>query len=86
MNGRNLVDLQLSTYLFKRKGEIKPHISNLLEEETLFHSNSSAYTGMGSTASEFIRNNGTDAYEKDKGDKIPYKVKNERTDSLTFSY
>lgn len=85
-NGRNLVDLQLSTRLLKQKAEIKLNISNLLDEYTFFYSNASAYTGSGEVGNEFRLVKGTDAYEKDQGDQISYRIKNGRTVSLTFTY
>ena len=90
-NGRNLVDLQLSVRMLKQKAEIKLNISNLLDETTFFYTNPTAYGGSvpGNGSSEpttFDRINGTDKYEKDKGDKISYRVKNGRTVSLTLTY
>ncbi|RXF70069.1 TonB-dependent receptor [Arcticibacter tournemirensis] len=85
-NGRNLVDLQLSTRLIRQKAEIKFNISNLLDEATIFYTNPTAYGGGGSADNGFTRTNGTDAYERDKGDRISYRVKNGRTASLTFTY
>lgn len=84
--GRNLVDLQLSTRLLKQKAEIRLNIGNLLDEETFFYTNPEAYEGGGSTDPAYRLVNGTNSYEKDKGDRKTYRVKNGRTTSLTFTY
>lgn len=85
-NGRNVVDLQLSARLLKQKAEIRLNISNLLDEATFFYTNPTEFEGGNSTDREFRKVNGNDSFEKDKGDKISYRVKNGRTASLTFSY
>jgi outer membrane receptor protein involved in Fe transport len=86
-NGRNLVDLQLSTRLLKQKAEIRLNIANILDEETFFYTNPTAYVGGTADYNNgYVLVNGTDAYEKDKGDRISYRVKNGRTASLTFTY
>jgi outer membrane receptor protein involved in Fe transport len=85
-NGRNLVDLQLSTRLLNQKAEIRLNISNLLDEATFFYTNPVAYEGGDTAHPEYKLVNGTDAYEKDKGDRITYRTKNGRTASLTFTY
>ncbi len=86
-NGRNLIDLQLSTRLLKQNFEIKLNISNLLDEATFFYTNPTAYEGgTAAYGNGYVLVNGTDKYEKDKGDRISYRVKNGRTASLTFTY
>jgi outer membrane receptor protein involved in Fe transport len=90
-NGRNLVDLQLSARLLKQKGEIRLNISNILDEATIFYTNPTAYgnavPGTGAAGPTiFDRINGTEAYEKDKGDRVTYRIKNGRTASITFTY
>lgn len=85
-NGRNVIDLQLSARLLKQKAEIRLNLGNILDEETFFYTNSKEYTGGGSADAGFKRANGTDAYEKNRGDRVSYRVKNGRTASLTFTY
>lgn len=89
-NGRNLVDLQLSTHLLKQQGEIKLNISNLLDEATFFYTNPTAYgtsvPGADNNPTFYDRVNGTDKFEKGKGDQISYRVKNGITASLSFTY
>jgi hypothetical protein len=43
-NGRNLVDLQLSTRLLKQKAEIRLNVGNLLDEATFFYTNPKEYS------------------------------------------
>jgi outer membrane receptor protein involved in Fe transport len=85
-NGRNLIDLQLSTRLLKQKAEIRLNVGNLLDEATFFYTNPTAYEGGGTTHPEFKLVNGTDAYEKNKGDRVSYRTKNGRTAGLSFTY
>ncbi|WP_442590057.1 TonB-dependent receptor domain-containing protein [Pedobacter sp. AW31-3R] len=85
-NGRNLIDLQLSTRLMKQKMEIKLNVGNLLDERTFFYTNPTAYSQVGSSGAQIELINGTDKFEKDKGDKISYRVKNGTTASLTLTY
>jgi outer membrane receptor protein involved in Fe transport len=90
-NGRNLLDLQLSTRLLRQKAEIKLNISNLLDEVTLFYTNPKAYGfaqpgNLDNAPTTYERINGTDGYEKDKGDRASYRIKNGRTVNITFTY
>jgi hypothetical protein len=88
-NGRNLIDLQLSTRLLKQKAEIRLNVGNLLDEATFFYTNPTAYEGGGTTHPEFKLVNGTDAYEKNKGDRVSYphkKWKNGRFELLHISF
>lgn len=82
--GRDLVDLQLFTRLFKQRGELKLNIANLLNSKTTFYKNFSGYTGgIGS----FKEKEGTSAkYNKDEGDFITYQVKTGTNVSMAFTY
>jgi hypothetical protein len=52
-----------------------------------FYTNPTAYVGGTADYNNgYVLVNGTDAYEKDKGDRISYRTKNGRTASLTFTY
>ncbi|WP_165503556.1 TonB-dependent receptor domain-containing protein [Pedobacter hiemivivus] len=84
-NGRNMVDLQLSTRLLKQKAEIKLNISNLLDAETFFYTNPSGYVLEPGT-SGYSRLKGAEKYNAADGDRKTYRVKNGRTASITFSY
>lgn len=86
-NGRNAIDLQLSTRLMKQRAEIKLNIANLLDNETFYYRNSTAYSQDGVPGEfKWSLTNGTNAYEKDKGDQVTYRVKYGRTANLSFSY
>lgn len=86
-NGRNMVDLQLSARFLKQKAEIKLNISNLLDAETFYYTNPTAYKGgTGATNNGYELINGTDKFEADKGDKKTYRVKNGTTASVTLTY
>lgn len=39
-NGRNLIDLQVGKRIFKKKGEVRLNVSDLLNQETVFYQNS----------------------------------------------
>ncbi|WEK34644.1 MAG: TonB-dependent receptor [Candidatus Pseudobacter hemicellulosilyticus] len=87
-NGRNMLDLQLSARVLKLRGEIKLNVSNLLDEAIIFYQNTDGYRVdvLSDGAWAFERKNGTDAYEKSKGDQQTYRIKNGRTASITFTY
>jgi hypothetical protein len=61
---------------------------NMLDEATFFYTNPKEYSyDDGSLENkQFRRVNGTDAYEKNRGDRVSYRTKNGRTASLTFTY
>lgn len=82
--GRDLIDLQLFTRVFKQRGELKLNIANLLNSNTVFYKNFSGYTGgIGS----FKEKDGTSAkYNKDEGDFITYKVNTGSNVSMAFTY
>jgi len=81
--GRDALDLQLSARVIKQKAEIKLNISNLLDSEQMYYTNPSEYENDGGV---FTRINGTDKYEKDKGDKVTHRMKYGRTVSISFNY
>jgi outer membrane receptor protein involved in Fe transport len=84
--GRDLVDLQLFTRLFKQKAELKLNISNLLNTKTFFYKNWEGYT-KGASDTDFIAKPGTsDKYNKDEGDYISYKVNYGTNISMAFTY
>lgn len=82
-NGRDAIDLQLSTRVLKKKAEIKLNISNLLNTETVYYQNINEYTTDPNQPLERI--NGTDAYETDK-DRAMYRINFGRTALLSFGY
>jgi outer membrane receptor protein involved in Fe transport len=83
--GRDLVDLQFFTRLFKQKAELKLNISNLLNSKTTFYKNWEGYTGGGTDG--FTRVPGKrDSYNKDEGDFITYQSKNGTNVSIAFTY
>lgn len=84
--GRDLVDLQLFTRLFKQKAELKLNVSNLLNAETTFYKNFGGYTGGGSSEPFKPVEGTTDKYNKDEGDFITYKVKTGTNISMAFTY
>ena len=87
--GRNLLDMQLSARFFKKKAEVKLNFGNLLNEYILFYQNINAYENKLGDNGEVIGYklvNGTTAYEKDKGDRVTYRVKTGRTYSVSFTY
>ncbi len=89
-NGRNLLDVQVSTRLLKRKAELKLDVSNLLDEYILFYQNSNAYeqedpgNAMGSPMK--LKSGNTTAYEPNNGDRVTYRSKTGRNFSLSFTY
>lgn len=88
--GRNLLDLQLSTRFFKKKAEVKLNFGNLLNEYILYYQNVSAYENItednGTRVIGWKLVNGTTAYEKDKGDRVLYRIKTGRTCSVSLTY
>ncbi|MBB6502549.1 TonB-dependent receptor [Pedobacter cryoconitis] len=83
--GRDLVDLQLFTRLFKQKAELKLNIANLLNAKTTFYKNWEGYVGGGKD--EFVRVPGkTDGYKKEEGDFITYQLKSGTNVSMSFTY
>lgn len=87
--GRNLLDLQLSTRFFKKKAEVKLNFGNLLNEYILYYQNVSAYESIPGENGQTIGwklVNGTTAYEKEKGDRVNYRIKTGRTYSVSLTY
>lgn len=83
--GRNLLDVQVSTRILKRKAEVKLDVSNLLDEYILFYQNINAYTD-GNGGGTFDIQKGTTAYEREHGDRATYRAKTGRNISLSFTY
>lgn len=81
--GRNMLDVQLSTRLFQKKAELKLNLGNLLDEYILYYRNVTAYESI---PGGWKLVNGTQAYEKDKGDLVTYRIKTGRTYSLSLTY
>jgi outer membrane receptor protein involved in Fe transport len=79
-NGRNLLDVQLSTRIWKQKAEIKLNAGNLLDEYILFYRNIDGYEGQD------LKEGHTTAYEPEKGDRVTYRAKTGRNISLSFTY
>lgn len=83
-NGRNVVDVQLSAKLLKKKVEIKLNISNVLNTSAVYYQNFDSYTGVGSDQIlERVR--GSDAYEPEY-DRAMYRINYGRTANLSFIY
>lgn len=83
--GRDLVDLQVFTRLFKQKGELKLNIANLLNAKTTFYKNTGGYDG--DYGSGFTNKEGTsDKYKKEEGDFITYQSKSGTNFSIAFTY
>lgn len=83
--GRDLVDLQVFTRLFKQKGELKLNIANLLNSKTTFYKNWEGYTGGGEGGFTAIPGK-SERYNKDEGDFITYQAKNGTNVSMAFTY
>jgi outer membrane receptor protein involved in Fe transport len=83
--GRDLVDLQLFTRLFKQKGELKLNIANLLNDKTFFYKNTDGYVGHPDTGFT-NKDRKSDSYKKEEGDNITYKVKTGTNVSMAFTY
>ncbi|MGJ1312212.1 TonB-dependent receptor domain-containing protein [Sphingobacterium lactis] len=88
--GRNMVDIQLSAKVWKRKAEIKFNASNLLDEYITFYRNIDAYENInnesGQTEGWNLKKNNTTAFEPEKGDRATYRAKTGRNMSLSFTY
>jgi outer membrane receptor protein involved in Fe transport len=82
--GRNLIDLQLFTRLFKQKAELKLNIANLLNSQLFYYNNTAGWKqdGENYTAVE----GKTDKYKKEEGDNITYKAKTGSNISMAFTY
>lgn len=87
--GRNMLDMQVSARILKRKAEIRLNLANLLDEYILFYKNIRAYeqTEADATGNYGYRLvNGTTALEKDKGDVVSYRSRTGRNVSISFTY
>lgn len=84
-NGRDLIDLQLFTRLFKQKGELKLNISNLLNTSTFFYKNQGGYEEVDGGDS-IIKEGTSTNYHKDEGDFITHKVNTGSNISMAFTY
>lgn len=84
--GRDLVDLQLFTRLFKQKAELKLNVSNLLNAKTTFYRNWEGYTSNGDNQGYSPKEGTSDKYNKDEGDFISYKVNTGSNVSMAFTY
>lgn len=85
--GRNLLDVQVSARLFRKRAELKLNAGNLLDEYILFYANVKGYEQTGEQVNfGYKLVNGTTAYEKDKGDEVTYRSKTGRTANLSFTY
>lgn len=83
---RNLLDLQLSGKLLKKKAELKLNVSNVLNTADQYYNNADSWKSEPSAAIPYIRTKGTDSYEPEHGDKLRYQMKYGRTYSLIFTY
>lgn len=85
--GRDLVDLQLFTRLFKQKAELKLNIANLLNSAQFFYKNGEGYIQDGEYNEHYTPVEGkTDNYKKEEGDYMTYKVKMGTSVSMAFTY
>ncbi|QNK61317.1 TonB-dependent receptor [Pedobacter sp. PAMC26386] len=84
--GRDLVDFQVFTRLFKQKGELKLNISNLLNAKTSFYKNVNGYERDGGDMPYKLKEGQTDKYKESDGDKITYQVKSGANISMAFTY
>lgn len=82
--GRDLVDLQLFTQLFKRKAELKLNVANLLNSKTTFYKNFDGYSGGAGVYEP--KDGKSNKYNKDEGDFITYQVKTGTNVSMAFTY
>lgn len=89
-HGRNMLDIQLSARVLKRKAEIKCNVGNLLDEYIIFYKNTDGYEGItnetGRTAGWKLKKNNSTAFEPENGDRIMYRAKTGRNISLSFTY
>lgn len=84
--GRNILDIQLSARVWKRKAEIKFNASNLLDEYILFYRNIDAYEGDPDTGRWKLKKGNSTAYEPTKGDRVTYRAKTGKNMTLSFTY
>lgn len=84
--GRDLVDLQLFTRLFKQKGELKVNVSNLLNAKTVFYKNWNGYELIGDNQGYRPKEGTSDKYNRDEGDYITHKVNSGSNVSMAFTY
>ncbi|SEG13702.1 TonB-dependent receptor [Sphingobacterium lactis] len=89
-NGRNMLDIQLSARVWKRKAEIKFNARNLLDEYSIFYRNTDAYESIKSESGQHIgwklKANHSTAYEPEKGDRAIYRAKTGKNMTLSFTY
>lgn len=85
-NGRNLLDLQLSTKLLKQKAELRLNISNLLDAAATFYINADGYDVTEDQQQYFAKPGKKDNYKKREGDILTHRMKYGRTASLSFTY
>jgi outer membrane receptor protein involved in Fe transport len=84
--GRDLIDLQWFTRIFKQKAELKINVSNLLNANTTFYRNREGYISNGDNQGYRQKEGTSDKYNKDEGDFISYKVKTGSNISVAFTY
>jgi outer membrane receptor protein involved in Fe transport len=84
--GRDLVDLQLFTRLFKQKGELKLNIANLLNTKSFYYKNWAGYNDEGSSGVITPIPGRSDKYKKAEEDFITYKVNYGTNVSMAFTY
>ena len=84
--GRNLVDLQLFTRIFKQKAELKLNIANLLNAKSFYYQNWEGYDGGGSGGVTTLKPGKSDKYKKEEGDYISYRINYGTNVSMAFTY
>jgi len=82
--GRDQVDLQIFTRLFKQKGELKLNVANLMNAKTTFYRNADGYTGGGGVFA--VQEGKSDQYKKSEGDFITYQLRPGINFSMAFTY
>jgi len=84
-NGRNLVDLQLYTRLFRQRLELKLNVANLLNAQALYYNNISLYSNATQNGYVKVGGQGSEKYDK-QYDNVSYKIKYGSTISLSAAY
>ena len=88
-DGRNMLDLQFSSKILKRKAEIKLDVTNILDEYIQYYQNINAYEQqeLSSSSAPFkLKKDNSTAYNAAHGDRVTYRAKTGRNIALSFIY
>ncbi|MGJ1265366.1 TonB-dependent receptor domain-containing protein [Sphingobacterium spiritivorum] len=89
-NGRDMLDVQLSLRVLKRKAEIKFNAGNLLDQYVIFYRNIDAYehenTANAQGTPMILKEKHTTAYQPELGDQVTYCAKTGKNMTLSFTY